>query len=86
MSGVTPCGPIEVVGRGEQGLLLGVGRLLRELTVRSSGEVVLAGTPGRALSLAIEPPPFGKMRGHQVRTVQSLTRRNIVWVGAEPRR
>jgi hypothetical protein len=54
---------LRVVGRSDRGLMLGVGRLLRELTVSASGALSL---PSGELNLSITPPPFGQIRGHQL--------------------
>jgi hypothetical protein len=54
---------LRVVGRSDRGLMHGVGRLLRELTVSASGALSLS---SGELNLSIEPPPFGQIRGHQL--------------------
>ncbi len=52
-----------IFARSDRGLMLGAGRLLRSLDVdEKTGQVTVP--PG--LSLAVEPPPFGRMRGHQL--------------------
>ena len=43
--------------------MLGVGRLLREIEIAPTGELTL---PTGDIALAVEPPPFGRMRGHQL--------------------
>ena len=54
---------VSIVARSDRGLMLAVGRLLRSLHVdEESGRV----TVPNGLSLAVEPPPFGRMRGHQL--------------------
>jgi hypothetical protein len=53
---------LRIVARSDRGLMLGVGRLLRELDVSEAGALSL---PSAHLNLAVEPPPFGQMRGHQ---------------------
>ena len=53
---------LQLHARGDRGLMLGVGRLLRALDVSAFGEVSIP----HDLSLTVEPPPFGRMRGHQL--------------------
>jgi hypothetical protein len=43
--------------------MLGVGRLLRELSVSPAGEISLV---HGELALSVSPPAFGIMRGHQL--------------------
>lgn len=54
---------LHVVARGDRALMLAVGRLLRELEISSSGALVL---PNGPLALSVEPPSFGRIRGHQL--------------------
>ena len=54
---------LEVLARSDRGLMLAVGRLLREIEIAPTGELTL---PTGEIALAVEPPPFGRMRGHQL--------------------
>ena len=53
---------VSVTARSDRGLMLGIGRLLREISVTAAGVVALPTT----LTLSVTPPPFGRMRGHQL--------------------
>lgn len=54
---------VHIFARSDRGLMLAAGRLLRSLNVdEETGRVTVP--PG--LSLTVEPPPFGRMRGHQL--------------------
>eukprot|EP01052_Picozoa_sp_SAG31_P003145 SAG31_NODE_118_length_24006_cov_8.219266_5_plen_173_part_00 len=51
--------------RSDLALMMGIGRLLRDLETSQSGDLSLAGGRG-SLVLTVEPPSFGQMRGHQL--------------------
>ena len=56
---------VTVVASTELGLMMAVGRLLREIRVQASNGIHAAVLPA-GLRLAVSPPPWAAMRGHQL--------------------
>jgi hypothetical protein len=57
-----PAVTVAIVADSELGIMLGAGRLLRELRVHPGGNVFMPA----ALSLRVDPAPAAHLRGHQV--------------------